>query len=207
MILETLPVGALDANCYIAGCPKTREGFIVDPGGDADTILDALRRLELTIRYIFNTHGHVDHVGANAALHEATGASLVVHGADREALVNPHPYWAAMVGGVEPSQPDETMADGDVYEVGTLSLRVLHTPGHSPGCVCLLMDEVIFTGDTLFAGSVGRTDLPGGSIAELEASLRRLVEEVPPATRVLPGHGPATTMADEAANNPFLRNL
>lgn len=207
MILSTLAVGPLEANCYVVGCPETQRGFIVDPGGDADRILEEIDRTGLEIEYIFNTHGHVDHVGANAAVKKATGAILVVHEAEREALESPHSFWASMVGGVEPSQPDETMDEGDSYEIGTLTVRVHHTPGHSPGGVCLAVGEMLFTGDTLFARSVGRTDLPGGSTKTLMRSLGRLLRDFPSETRVLPGHREPSRLSDEAADNPYLQAL
>lgn len=207
MILETLPVGPLQANCYIVGCEETGQGFIVDPGAQADLILDAVERAGLEITHIFNTHGHVDHIAANRALKEALGAALLVHEAGRAEVEQPHPYWAAMVGGVEPSQPDEGMSDGDSYQIGTLTVRVVHTPGHSPACVCLAVDGVLFTGDTLFAGSVGRTDFPGGDTATLNRSLLRLIEEFPEETVIYPGHGGSSTIGEERRSNPFLRGI
>lgn len=207
MILESLTVGPLAANCYFIGCERTREGLVVDPGGDPERILAAIERLGLQIASILNTHGHVDHIAADAAVKRATGARVLVHAEDRELVERPHPFWASMVGGVEPCEVDDTLAEGDELQVGDLTVRVLHTPGHTPGGVCLSVDEALLTGDTLFAGSIGRTDLPGGSMPVLEESLRRLMAEVPPETRILPGHGPTSTMAEEMRTNPFLRAL
>jgi len=207
MILECLPVGPLAANCYLVACPQSLAGVVIDPGGDAPEIVAAIERLGMTAHCIFNTHGHVDHVAANAALREATGARLYIHAADREMILRPDPMWAQMVGGVQPSGPDATYDEGDVIDVGSLAFRVLHTPGHSPGSVCLSVGDELFTGDTLFAGGVGRTDLGGGSWAELERSLRRLLDEFDPATRVHPGHGPPSTMGEEARTNPWLIDL
>ncbi len=207
MILETLCVGPLQANCYLIGCGRTREGLVIDPGGDAPRIIDAIGRLGIEVSLILDTHGHVDHVAANAAVQRATGAKLLIHEADRELIERPHPFWSAMVGGIEPSEPDGTLAEGDELQVGDLIVRVLHTPGHTPGCVCFALDDLLLTGDTLFAGSVGRTDLPGGSMPTLRQSLRRIRDDCDPATRVLPGHGPASTMGEEARGNPFLLEL
>ncbi|MGC9318376.1 MAG: MBL fold metallo-hydrolase [Armatimonadota bacterium] len=207
MILESLVVGPLEANCYLVGCDATRRGFIVDPGAEAPRILDAVERLELRVQYVFNTHGHVDHIGANAAVHEAIGAPIAVHEADRDLLEQPHAFWASLVGGIQPSSPDVLMTDGDSFEVGELTVRVMHTPGHSPGGICLLVADAIFTGDTLFAGSIGRTDLPGGSMEALQDSLRRLREEVAAETRVFPGHRGPSTMADEIRTNPYMQQL
>jgi len=207
MILESLTVGPLAANCYLLGCPQTRQGLVIDPGGDADEILQAVERLELQIIHIANTHGHVDHVAANQAVRAATGACLWIHEADRQMIEHPAPMWAAMVGGVPPSSPDRCYDEGDLLQVGSLQVRVLHTPGHSPGCVCLSVGEELFTGDTLFAGGVGRTDLPGGSWEQLARSLRRLTDEFPPQTRVHPGHGSSTTVGAELRTNPWLAEL
>lgn len=207
MILESLTVGPLQANCYIVGCPETDKGFIVDPGGEPERILAVVERLNLDIEYIFDTHEHVDHIAGNRAVREATGATLVVHEDGVQQVEKPHPFWSSMVGGVEPSVPDETMADGDTFEVGALTVEVLHTPGHSPGCVCLAVDGAVFTGDTLFAGSVGRTDLPGGDMTTLERSLRRLVEWCEPDTEVYPGHRGPSTIAEEVRSNPYLQGI
>ncbi len=207
MILETLPVGPLAANCHVVGCPDTREGFVIDPGGDAPVIIEAIERLEILVRYILNTHGHVDHVAANDAVRDATGASLYIHEGDREMIECPDPDWAAMVGGWDASVPDATFGEGDILTVGSLQVQVLHTPGHSPGCVCLSVGGDLFTGDTLFASGIGRSDLPGGNWETLQASLRRLMAEIDPAMRVHPGHGPSSTMGEEIRVNPWLAEL
>lgn len=207
MIVETLGVGPLQANCILIGCERTRAGMVVDPGGEPERILDAIERLGLQIAYVCNTHGHVDHVAANAAIQQATGAKLLIHEADRGSIESPHPFWSSMVGGIEASTPDGTYADGDQLQIGDLTIRVVHTPGHTPGGVCLAVEDLLVTGDTLFAGSVGRTDFPGGSTATLQDSLRRLVAEFPDETRILPGHGPETTMGAEKRSNPFLLEL
>ena len=207
MILDILPVGPLRANCHLIGCERTGLAMVVDPGGDTPLILDAIARLGLDVTHILNTHGHVDHVAANAEIKEATGARLLVHQADREMVAQPHPFWASMVGGVQGYEPDGTLAEGDELHIGDLTVSILHTPGHTPGCVCMAVNSMLVTGDTLFAGSIGRTDLPGGSMSTLQNSLRRLVAEVPPETRLLPGHGPSSTMRHELRANPFLLEL
>lgn len=207
MILDSLAVGPLAANCYLLGCPRTRAAAAVDPGGDPERILAAIERLELRAERILLTHGHVDHIAAAAAVKRATGARVLVHEADREQVERPHPFWASMVGGVEGCEVDGTLAEGDELVVGDLTVRVLHTPGHTPGCICLAVGDALLTGDTLFAGGIGRTDLPGGSTPVLEDSLRRLVAAIDPQTRIFPGHGPSSTMADEVRANPFLQGL
>ena len=204
MKLETVVVGPLQANCYLVGCAGTGQGVVIDPGGDASLILAVAERLGLDLRFILNTHGHVDHTAANQAVRAATGARLYIHEADRRMVERPDAEWAAMVGGAPAGAPDATYAEGDTLQVGSLTITVVHTPGHSAGSVCLSLGEVLFTGDTLFAGGVGRTDLAGGSMRRLEASLERLLREFGPATRILPGHGPASTLAHEARSNPWL---
>ncbi len=204
MIIESLPVGPLQANCFLVGCEETGEGFVVDPGGDADEILAGIESLELTVRCIFDTHGHPDHVAANAAVREATGAGLYIHAADREMIESPDAMAVMIAGELAPCTPDSTFDEGDEIAVGSLTVRVMHTPGHTPGCVCLCVGDDVFTGDTLFAGGIGRTDLPGGSRPALSDSLRRLLEELDPATRIHPGHGLSSTMAEEARSNPWL---
>ncbi len=207
MTLSTLVVGTLEANCYVVGCPETRRGFVIDPGGEPERILDQIESDELEIEYIFNTHGHVDHVAGNAAVRNATGAKILIHDAERNAIQKPQAFWASMVGGVEPSCPDETIDEGDSCEIGTLTARICHTPGHSPGGVCIAVDDALFTGDTLFAGSVGRTDLPGGSNDALVRSLTRIMRDFSPRTRILPGHRGASTLRKEALENPYVQNL
>ena len=207
MIIEALPVGQLQANCFLVGCEETGEGFVIDPGGDADEILMAIEAMELTVRYIFDTHGHADHVAANAVVREGTGATLYIHAADREMIESPDAMAVMIAGGLAGCAPDATYGEGDEIKVGGLTVRVMHTPGHTLGGVCLCVGDDVFTGDTLFAGSVGRTDFPGGSWETLSDSLRRLLDELDPATRIHPGHGPSSAMAEEALSNPFLADL
>jgi len=207
MKLESLVVGPLQANCYVVGCPNSGQGLIVDPGGGAAIILETVERLGLDVRLILDTHGHVDHTVANCTVREATGPKLYIHEADRPMIEAPDPQWAALVGGAPACAPDATYGEGDVLQVGSLAVTVLHTPGHSPGSVCLSLGEVLFTGDTLFAGGIGRTDLPGGSWPQLERSLCRLLSEFDPATQILPGHGPPSTLERERLHNPWLADL
>jgi len=204
MAIFTLPVGPLQANCYLV-----RDGgaacFVIDPGGDAELILAHCQAHGLRPELILLTHGHMDHMAAAAALKESCSARVLIHEADREAVENPHPFWAQMVGGAPSVEVDEGLRDGQELRLGDLALRVLHTPGHSPGSVCFMAEDVIFTGDTLFAGGVGRTDLPGGSMTVLEQSLQLIISATTPETVVYPGHGPASTMAEEIATNPWLQ--
>lgn len=206
MILKRLVVGALQTNCYLVGCPRTKEGIIIDPGGDAQLILAEVRRLGLKIKYIVNTHGHFDHTMANRAVMEATGAPLAIHAADAP-LLTQAPRGLALLLGINPSSPpaDIMLHEGDVIAFGTLRLSVLHTPGHSPGGISFLAEGVVFTGDTLFKMGIGRTDLPGGDYQTLMESIRNKLLTLPNETVVYTGHGLPTTIGAEREHNPFLR--
>ncbi|MFQ6134067.1 MAG: MBL fold metallo-hydrolase [Armatimonadota bacterium] len=205
MLLQRLEVPPLAVNCYLIGCRATGEGAVIDPGGDADGILKAAASHQLTISAILQTHGHLDHMTATRALSQATGAPVYAHQGDHEALLRPDPTFAAMLGlSVQPPERLESLGDGDVLTVGRLSLEVMATPGHSPGSVCYLVGGDLFTGDTLFAGGVGRTDLPGGDHDQLIRSLRDRLLPLPDDLAVHPGHGPTTNLGDQKRNNPWL---
>jgi hydroxyacylglutathione hydrolase len=204
MEIKCLPVGPLEANCWFVSEGPSGPCAVIDPGGDADRLLQVCADHDLQVQFILLTHGHVDHVAAVAALQEATGATVWIHHGDRAQIEKPHPYFAQMVGGVNPCVPDGELVEGQEIGVEGARLTIWHTPGHSPGCVCFAADGVIFTGDTLFAGSVGRTDLPGGSWAVLQRSLKRILEAATSDTIICPGHGEASTIGEEVASNPFL---
>lgn len=206
MLLERLTVGPLATNCYIIGPEDGGMAAVVDPGGDADRILAEVAARRLTVVYVIDTHGHADHVAANGPVLEATGATLAIHGADAPVLADPVANISAFVGGSVNSPPAGlVLADGDELNVGELTLRIMHTPGHTPGSVVILADDALFSGDTLFAGSVGRTDLPGGSARQLADSLRAKIEPLDPRVVVYPGHGESTTIGREKTVNPFLQ--
>ena len=192
MILKSFPVGWLSTNCYVVGCEETREAAVIDPGmeskAETEPILDYIKQNGLHIKYIINTHGHPDHVAGNAAMKEATGAPILIHESNSEHV-----------------QADRKLGDGDVLEVGTLKLVVLHTPGHTKDGISLLADNVVFTGDALFAGSIGRTDFFGGSYEELIRSIKTKLLSLLDSITVYPGHGPSTTIGDERQHNPFLQ--
>lgn len=206
MILETLMVGNLQTNCYLLGCEETREALVIDPGAEPGYIQETLEKHELRLTTIVLTHAHADHIGACGELKEATGAKILVHREDAPLLTDPHLNLAAYIGSELTLPPAEVLlADGDQVEFGAgIRLTVLHTPGHTRGSICLLGEELLFSGDTLFAGSVGRTDFPGGSFKELINSLKEQLLELPDATQVYPGHGPSSTMGIEKRDNPYL---
>ncbi|GBC59693.1 MBL fold metallo-hydrolase [Desulfonema ishimotonii] len=206
MIIKSLEVGPIMANCYILGCENTRAAVIIDPGDDSDRIQAELSQLSLTAKYIVNTHGHFDHVGANKKMKTATGAPILIHKGDAPMLSRLSTD-ATMFGlSAENSpEPDRMVADGDIIEFGEITLKVFHTPGHSPGGISLYTDGYVFVGDTLFAGSIGRTDLPGGDYDTLITSVRNKLFILADDTRVFCGHGPETTIGREKQYNPFFR--
>jgi len=206
LIIRTLLVGLIQTNCYLVGDEATRKGAVIDPGGDPDATLAAIESEGLTIEYILNTHAHFDHIAANEALHTATGALLALHPADMELLTaGGGGEWFGLPS-ASGGHPDVQIRDGQELTVGRLRLKVLHTPGHSPGHVAFYLanEGVLFAGDALFQNGIGRTDLPGGDYATLIASIRRRLLTLPDETVVYPGHGPRTTIGAERKHNPFL---
>jgi len=207
MIFETVVVGPLEVNCYLLGCEETREGVVIDPGADTDRIIPLLSRHGLKIVHVINTHGHFDHVGGNRKILETTGADLLLHEADVPLLPLAGATAAAYGLKAEDSpRPDGYLRDGMNIAFGNYELTVLHTPGHTPGGCCLYREGMVITGDTLFADSVGRTDLPGGSLAALVESIHSKLLTLPDDTVAYPGHGPATTIGRERLQNPYLQN-
>ena len=205
MKIESIMVGPLGVNCYIASDPITKEAVVIDPGADGQELLDYIRQEGLVVRYIINTHGHADHIGANAELKASLpNALLCIHVADQSMLAsakeNLSVYWDQNI--ISPPA-DELLADGMVLTFGQESLTVLHTPGHTSGGVCLLGSGVLFSGDTLFAGSVGRTDFPGGSMQQLLDGIHQKLLLLPDDTAVYPGHGGTTRIGWERENNPY----
>ena len=211
MILEQLVVSPFQSNCWIFGCEGTHEGVVIDPGDEAERILDSINAHKLTIKYAIHTHGHLDHVAATAAVHRETGCLVLIHEADQILLDN-LPVQAAMFGGDEPEIPkvDQYIREGDRISFGRHTVSVIETPGHSPGGVCLKLEEdepALFAGDTLFQGSIGRTDLWGGSHEQLIQSIREKLWPLDDDTVIYPGHGPSTTLGGEKRHNPFLQGL
>jgi len=212
MIIHTLVVGLMQACCYVAACEKTSRAVIIDPGGEPERIIGLVEHEKLEPALIVDTHGHADHIAANAEIKARfADAPLVVHEFDAAMLGDPHANLSAMFGvPIHSPPPDRTLADGDTVGVGEEQLSVIHIGGHSPGSICLYAPGndkgkgVLFSGDTLFAGGIGRTDFPGGSHQELIEGIRGKLLLLPAETVTYPGHGPATTLGEEARSNPFL---
>jgi glyoxylase-like metal-dependent hydrolase (beta-lactamase superfamily II) len=193
------------ANCFILGCEETLEAAVIDPGDEASRILRTLEEAHLTATLIINTHGHFDHVGANKQLKDATGAPILIHPLDApmlSKLASSAAAWGLAADNSPP--PDRNLEDGDKITFGRIALTVIHTPGHTPGGISLHTDGQVFVGDTLFAGSIGRTDFPGGSFAVLKESIQKKLFALDEGVRVYTGHGPSTTIGEEKRFNPFV---
>jgi len=210
IVVETFPVGLLQCNCTILGDPVSKEAIVVDPGDEVEKVMGALERNGLFCRAIVNTHTHIDHVGANFELKSRTGALLMLHEADLPLYDNLRVQSEWMGGAVPPpvrADVDEHVHQGDKITAGGVSAEVLHTPGHTPGSICLHVgggDPLLLSGDTLFSGSVGRTDLWGGDFDLEIESIRTRLLVLDDRTKIIPGHGPSTTVGRERRHNPFL---
>ncbi len=208
MIHEILPVGPLQCNCSIVGDEQSRTAMVIDPGDNIEQIMIIVERHGLTVKQIVVTHAHIDHVGGAMKLKQRTGAPILLNQND-EMLLKMLDVQAAWVGMRSPGPVniDQHLADADKMRIGDLEASVLHTPGHTEGSVCLYFpaQQKLIAGDTLFAGSIGRTDLPGGSMEKIMRSLHTKVLALPDETIVVPGHGQLTTIGEERESNPFLR--
>ncbi len=206
MQVRKLVVGDLQTNCYILGDEKTKEGVVIDPGGDIDEIERVIQKEDLNIKYIILTHGHADHIAALNELKKKTNALILIHPADSDMLVDPIYNLSSFTGeDLICPKADKFLDDGDKVKVGAMELEVLYTPGHSPGGISLFGDKMIFTGDALFCGGIGRTDFPGASHTQLLNSIKNKILSKPDDTVVHPGHGPETTIGEEKKNNPWIR--
>ena len=192
MIIKRFPVGWLSTNCYVVGCEESKEAVLIDPGveseREAEEILNFIKQNGFHIKYIINTHGHSDHIAGNSVMKKATGAPILIHESD---AVHVH--------------SDRKLREGDVLHVGSIKLTVLHTPGHTKGGISLLGENVVFTGDTLFLGAIGRTDFHGGSFEEIMESIKTKLLPLPDSFKVYPGHYTPTTIGEEKKHNPYLQ--
>jgi len=197
MFIKMFTVGVLGTNCFVVGNAQTEEAIVIDPGlnhaSEAKNILQEIQHNRFRIKFIVNTHGHPDHISGNKMIKEATGAPILIHEYDAHLLHSP--------------KADKTLREGDLIELGDIKLRVLHTPGHSKGSIALLGADTVFSGDTLFAGSIGRYDLPGGSLEEIMNSIKNKLLVLPDHVKVYPGHGEVTTIGEERRSNPFLQQF
>jgi len=205
-IIERLVVGSLATNCYIL--KSGAELAVIDPGGDAKMILDKAKELGGTVKYVIDTHGHIDHIAANREVIEATGAELLIHELDAKLLAHPDRNLSSLMGmKLTSPEPSRLLKEGDKVVVGADEMTVLNTPGHTPGGICLLASDYAFTGDTLFLDSIGRVDFPGGSEEQMQASLSRLQAVLRKETMLYPGHGEPGRFGRALLVNPFLGSL
>jgi hydroxyacylglutathione hydrolase len=199
MLVETFTVGMLSTNCYVASCPDTKEAIVIDPGLDfsseAQPIYDYIEEARLKVKFIVNTHGHSDHVKGDAVFQEKYNVPICIHSLDA--------HFVESIGNAK--FPTIVLDEGSFLQCGGEVLKVIHTPGHTPGSICLVGERLVFTGDTLFAGGIGRTDFPGGSMSDMGLSLQKLTI-LPDYLLVYPGHGETTMIGEEKRTNPFLNN-
>ncbi len=205
-------VGEMEVFCYLVYDEDSREGILIDPAGDESQLLELLEEQKIKLRYIVNTHGHADHTCGNLHLHQETGAPVVMHALDDRFFQEPQTReWTQLMGFIPAPPADIVIEDGDELSFGDLTMKFLHTPGHTPGACCILIDGNLFTGDTLFVGAVGRTDLPGASFNQLLESLQRKILPLPVETTIWPGHDygdhPQSTLAEEIQTNPYITDF
>ena len=209
MEIEQIKIGFMDVFCYLVVCSRTRQALFIDPAGDEDMLAERAKKKDLAVKYIVNTHGHGDHTCGNKRMKALTGAEIVMHELDDRLFNSPEGQKMGKAWGFEPSPPaDVVVKDEDLIVVGDVSLKVIHTPGHSPGGICLLGEGNLFTGDTLFVGGIGRTDLPGSSERQFIKSIKEKLLTLPETTIVWPGHdygeSPTSTIGREKASNPWI---
>lgn len=203
-MIKAFTVGPMEANCYILYNPDKREGLIIDPGAEGSRLIKFIKQEKISINYIINTHGHPDHISANRKIKEYTNAPILIHQYDAPMLTKSESVLLLIFPLGSSSPPADTfIKDGDLIECAGMKLKVLHTPGHTPGGISLLLDDSIFTGDTLFSGSIGRSDLPGGSQEVLLNSIKKILS-LGENLIIYPGHGPSTTVSQELHSNPFI---
>ncbi len=209
MFLKQMQVSAMAVFAYIVGDKRSGEGLVIDPAANVSGIISTAEKNNISIKYIVNTHGHVDHISGNTEMKQKTNARIIIHEEDADMLVSTPAMILRMFGAKKSPPADITVRDGDDISVGDVRLKVIHTPGHTPGGICLFTEGYVFTGDTLFVGAVGRTDLPGGSWQVMLRSIQERLLTLPDDTKVMPGHNygsmPVSTIAQEKKHNPYLR--
>jgi hydroxyacylglutathione hydrolase len=207
MIIRNIVVGPLESNCFVIADEKTKEALVIDPGDEPDKILDFIKENNLKVKHIVCTHAHFDHVGAVPEIKKETGAKIVIHREELDMYKRAKDLAALWTYELDPlPEPDIFVSEGDKIEIGNLTFEILHTPGHSPGGICLYGEGILLTGDTLFAGSVGRTDFLGGDIEKLKRSFRKLMT-LPDEIKVFPGHGPQSIISYEKTHNLFSHEI
>lgn len=212
-IIERIPVGNYQVNTYLVVCSETKEGVLIDPAGEEDHLVMSIQNAGVRLKYILNTHAHADHVVANPKLKQVFSVPVCMHEADDDFFSDEtiRSKTVKELGLMPPEPADILFKDGDVFKVGHLSIKVIHTPGHTPGSSCFLVDGNLFTGDTLFVGDVGRTDLAGGSLNTLLESLEKKIIQLPPETKIWPGHDygdtPTSTIGREIEENPYITDF
>lgn len=207
MKIEIITVGPLQVNCYVIYDENSLEAIVIDPGDEYEKIIRLIEEKKLRVTYIICTHAHFDHIGAVLKIKEKTGATIAINLGDLEMYryaVDQAAIWGYSIE--QPPEPDIFLVDGDEIKLGNLKFKVIHTPGHSPGGICLYGEGIVITGDTVFAGSVGRTDFPGGSIQEMKDSFK-MIMNLSPETRIFPGHGPVSTVKKEKEENFFMQEI
>jgi len=209
VFLKQMQVGHMAIFAYIVGDPKTGDALVIDPAANCKGIIKVAQENKLRIKYIVNTHGHVDHISGNTEMKKKTGAQIIIHKDDAEMLLSTPPVVFRMFGAEQSPPADITVNDGDLIKVGDISLQVIHTPGHTPGGMSLYTEGYVFTGDTLFVEAVGRTDLPGGSWPVMHRAITTRLFALPDDTKVLPGHNygrmPTSTIGHEKMYNPYIK--
>ncbi|HEX21485.1 MAG TPA: MBL fold metallo-hydrolase [Actinobacteria bacterium] len=206
MLIETISVGPLETNCYVVAAGAGTSAAVIDPGDDVDKILKVVNGNGLKVTHIINTHGHYDHIGADSALAATTGAKIYIHSLDASMIKDPQSNLSLFLNSdYEMNDEVVKISDGEELVVGGLKLKIIHTPGHTPGGISLFLHGRLFVGDLIFSGSVGRTDLEGGDFSALMSSISKIILEYPDDTIIYPGHGPATTIGAEKQNNPYIK--
>lgn len=204
--LKRIVMGPLSTNCYLLSCTKTKETAVIDPAEESDILLELINDNKLALKYIINTHGHGDHIAGNRLLKEKYPAKLLIHISDKDMLTDPKNNLSIFTGAPTQSPlPDGYLEEGMNLKLGLLNLYIIHTPGHSPGSVSIKVNNMIFTGDTLFKDSIGRTDLPGGSMTQIMNSIKEKLLVFDGDYEIFPGHGPSTFLKQEIQNNPWLK--